>query len=174
MDALVVVESMFGDTRRIADAVALGLGERVHARVLQVGDPDAVRAAGGADLLVVGGPTHAFGLSRPATRRAAAEQGAPGATEVGLREWLAALPPASAGRTAAAFDTRADRPRLPGSAASAAARRLRRAGYAVVARPESFRVTATPGPLVAGEEERARVWGVNLVARLVLRAGDRG
>ena len=45
MDALVVVESMFGNTRRIADAVALGLGERVHARVLDVADPAAARAA---------------------------------------------------------------------------------------------------------------------------------
>ncbi|MFB9385591.1 flavodoxin family protein [Pseudonocardia petroleophila] len=173
MDALVVVESMFGNTRRIAEAVALGLGDRVHARVLEVGDPEAARAAAVADLLVVGGPTHAFGMSRPATRRSAAEQGAP-AVEVGLREWLADLAPAGPGRTAAAFDTRADRPRLPGSAASAAARRLRRSGYAVVARPASFRVTGTTGPLVAGEEERARVWGVNLVARLVLRAADRG
>jgi hypothetical protein len=173
MDALVVVESMFGNTRRIAEAVALGLGERVHARVLDVADPAAARAAVDADLVVVGGPTHAFGMTRPSTRGSAVEQGATGAVGTGLREWLDTLAPAAAGRAAAAFDTRADRPRLPGSAAAAATRRLRRLGFAVLTRPESFRVSGTPGPLVPGEEERARVWGANLVARLHLRAGER-
>ncbi len=172
MDALVVVESVFGNTRRIADAVALGLGERMHVRVLDVADPEAVPAAAAADLLVVGGPTHAFGMTRPATRRSAVGQGAPDAAEVGLREFLHALAPAGAHCAAVAFDTRADRPRLPGSAAAAAARRLRHLGYGVLTHPVSFRVNGTPGPLVAGEEERARVWGSNLVALLHLRAGE--
>ncbi len=53
--ALVVFESMFGNTEAIARAVADGLG-------------------GGAEVDVVGGPTHAFGMSRPSTRRSAAQQ----------------------------------------------------------------------------------------------------
>ena len=175
MQALVVVESVFGNTRAIADAVGEGLGHRAEVRVLTV--TDAAAATGlldGVDLLVVGGPTHAFGMSRPSTRRAAAEQAGGGAVAAqgGLREWLAALPASTAHLPAAAFDTRVDRPRTPGSAASGAARRLRRLGYELVARPESFRVTGTTGPLLADEAERARIWGHNLLARLVLRAAE--
>jgi len=173
MDALVVVESVFGNTRRIAEAVAEGLGQRVHARVVDVAE--VADAVDGADLLVVGGPTQAFGMTRPATRRSAAEQAGGGAVaaEVGLREWLAKLADVERGRMAATFDTRADHPRMPGSAAAGAARRLRRLGYRMVTGPESFRVTGTKGPLVGGELERARMWGSALVARIVADAAER-
>jgi hypothetical protein len=167
MDALVVVESVFGNTRRIAEAVAEGLGQRVHARVVDVAEAgDAIE---GVDLLVVGGPTQVFGMTRLSTRRSAAEQAGSGAVaaQTGLREWLATLPTAEQGRVAATFDTRTDHPRMPGSAAAGAARRLRHLGYRMVTRPESFRVTGTKGPLVAGELERARMWGSGLVARIV-------
>jgi len=61
------------------------------------------------------------------------------------------------------------RPRwLPGSAARAAARALRRAGLREVARPETFWVAGTRGPLVDGEAARARSWahsiGVSVLA----------
>jgi hypothetical protein len=176
MQALVVVESVFGNTRKIAEAVAEGLGQRAGARVVDVAE--AARTPGlldGIDLLVVGGPTHAFGMTRATTRRSAAEQAGGGAVaaETGLREWLAALPATAPGLRAAAFDTRTDRPRLPGSAAAGAARRLRRLGAELVARPESFRVTGTAGPLLPEETERARVWGHNLLARAALRAAER-
>jgi hypothetical protein len=175
MDALVVVESVFGNTRRVAEAVAEGLGPRVHARVVGVTDVEE-GAVGRADLLVVGGPTHAFGMTRPATRRSAAEQAGAGAVaaEFGLREWLATLPRAEHGRLAAAFDTRVDHPRMPGSAAAGAARRLRRLGYQPVTRPESFRVDGTKGPLIGGELERARLWGSGLVARIVADSAQGG
>jgi hypothetical protein len=63
---------------------------------------------------------------------------------------------------AAAFDTRIARPRLPGSAAHAAEKRLRRLGFRIVAPAESFYVEGTLGPLQAGERERARRWGKTL------------
>jgi hypothetical protein len=117
MKALVVVESVFGNTRQVADAIARGLARRMDVTTVDVttapGDPR------GVDLMVVGGPTHAFGMTRPSTRRSAAEQpGAAPASETGLREWLDALP-AGRGLAVAAFDTRVDHPRLPGSAAAA-------------------------------------------------------
>jgi hypothetical protein len=84
--------------------------------------------------------------------------------------WLETLADVGEGRLAAAFDTRADHPRMPGSAAAGAARRLRRLGYRMVTGPESFRVTGTKGPLVGGELERARMWGSGLVARIVAEA----
>jgi hypothetical protein len=173
MDALVVVESSFGNTRRIAEAVVEGLGPRVHARVVDV--TGAVGLADGVDLLVVGGPTHALGMSRPATRQSAAEQAGDGAVaaEIGLREWLETLAPAAPGRMAAAFDTRVNTPRIPGSAAAGALRRLQGLGYERVTRPESFRVLGTRGPLKPGELERARLWGSGLVARVIADAAQR-
>jgi hypothetical protein len=164
MDAVVAVESVFGNTRAIADAVAGGLAGRMTVRVVDVATAPAV--LGDADLLVVGGPTHAFGMSRPATRKSAAEQagGSATAAETGLREWLEALPAGVI--PAATFDTRTDKPRLPGSAAARAHRRLRHRGYRMIDRAQTFRVTGTTGPLVDGELERATVWGAELAARL--------
>ncbi|MFC5238281.1 flavodoxin [Pseudonocardia zijingensis] len=171
MRALVVVESVFGNTRRIADEVARGLadglGETGQVRVADVSE--AGQPVDRVDLLVVGGPTHAFAMTRMSTRRSAAEQSGAQPAEIGLREWLATTAKAQAGARAAAFDTRMDRPRLPGSAAAGAARRLRRLGYDLVARPETFRVIGTQGPLRDGELDRARAWGFD-VARAATSA----
>ena len=165
MRALVVVESIFGNTRQIGEAVAAGIARHMEVDVVGVVDaPDTVK---GVDLLVVGGPTHAFGMTRMGTRTAAAEQsgGSVSADPVGLREWLLTL---SVTPTAAAtFDTRMDKLRLPGSAAGGAAKRLRKRGFRMLARPESFRVAGTQGPLRAGELDRAREWGDALATLLV-------
>jgi hypothetical protein len=162
MKALVVYESMFGNTETIARAIADGLQPVFDVTVQNARTmPDAA----GMDLVVVGGPTHAFGMSRPATRADAARQATirPGAADAGIREWLDCSP-ALAGMAAAAFDTKVDKPYLPGSAAHRAYRQLRRLGGRMVARPESFRVSGTPGPLVAGEERRAQQWAAALAA----------
>jgi hypothetical protein len=107
-------------------------------------------------------------MSRPATRQDAARQGhtRSGTTDVGLREWLDRCPP-PAGVAAAAFDTKIDKPFVPGSAAHTAARRLRRLNCRLVAPPESFRVTDTAGPLAAGEADRAKRWGQTVVAAVL-------
>ena len=161
MRSVVVVESSFGNTRSVADAVARGLGD---ADVVDVRSAT-TRIEAGLDLLVVGGPTHAFGLSRPGTRADAVRQGAPGSAEApGLREWLTRLE-AAPGIPVATFDTRVSRARhLPGSAARAAAKVLRRRGFTQVAAPESFFVEDVKGPLAGGELERAEAWGAALAA----------
>jgi hypothetical protein len=166
--ALVVYESMFGNTRAIAAAIAEGLeGADVEVELVEVGTAPAAPDAD-VGLLVVGGPTHALSLSRPESRSSAAEQaeGEPLVSQgIGLREWLAALP---AGRLpSAAFDTHADK-RVPGAASRAANKRLRRKGYRAVLPPESFYVSGTAGPLVDGELERARGWGARLAAEVPL------
>lgn len=169
MHALVVVESVFGNTRLIAGAVARGLTEGLEegSGVRTVDVAEAPTDLDGIDLLIVGGPTHAFSMTRASTRRSAVEQhGATVVGEVGLREWIETLP-AGGGRAVATFDTRTERPRLPGSAAAAAAKRLRSRGYRMVERPASFRVQGTRGPLVGGQVERAEAWGRALAARLV-------
>lgn len=160
--ALVVVESMFGNTRAVADAVAEGLAEQVEVSVVDVGAaPVAVDRE--LDLVVVGGPTHAFGMSRPSTRESALAQGAPetATAGAGIREWVAGLPHDSTAAVAT-FDTRIKKPGVPGSAAKAAGRRLRHAGLHLVDEPHSFWVKDTDGPLLPGELDRAREWGRHL------------
>jgi hypothetical protein len=167
MRALVVVESMFGNTRGIAAAVADGLGESTTVDLIEVNDAP---AEVGADIgmLVVGGPTHAFGMSRPATRQDATTQAGrdPATAGIGIREWLERLEPRSHPSFAASFDTRIASPRVPGSAAHAAQKRLKKMGFQLAMPAESFYVSGTPGPLVDGELERARRWGVLLGSAL--------
>jgi len=165
--ALIVYESMFGNTEEVARAIAVGLSEHLTTAVEEV--TTARSHLDEIDLLVVGGPTHTFGLSRRQTRTSAASQGArvPQSGSVGLREWLAALVPPTRRMCAASFDTRIQRPRMPGSAARAARRRLRRIGFVTTPKAKSFFVTGTPGPLADGELERARAWGQQLGATFV-------
>jgi hypothetical protein len=162
MRALVVYESMFGNTQVIADAIADGLAGRMRVDTVEVG---VAPASIGDDvgLLVVGGPTHAFGMSRQGTRQDAAKQAKEGlvSTGIGVREWLAGLQ-GSPGMAAATFDTRIRKPRLPGSAARGAEKRLRRLGFRILAPAASFYVEGTLGPLLEGERERARRWGERL------------
>jgi Flavodoxin domain len=169
MKALVVYESMYGNTRAVAEAIAEGLvGSAVRA-VHEAGQvPEQL------DLLVVGGPTHMHGLTTALSRRLAAEAAnedghaslEPAATaQFGLRGWLRDLVTGE-GVRAAAFDTRLDRsPALTGAAARGIARRLRQRDYEVLA-AESFFVQDAEGPLEDGELERARAWGEQL-AQLV-------
>ncbi len=173
MTALVVYESLFGNTKGVAEAVAAGLGEHGEVRCLEVSEH--LVLAPDVDLLVVGGPTHAFGLSRPTTRADAQQQAGPGMpmqVQTGLREWLEQLPRPGRAVSFAAFDTRVDRPRLPGSAARKATRMLRDKGLRQCADPQSFWVHGVPGPLLAGEADRAVAWGRSLGARA--RAGHVG
>lgn len=163
MRAVVVYESMFGNTKELAEAVAGELSERLAVELIEVGEaPKVIDPKIG--LLVVCAPTHAFSLSRPATREEAAKQAQRGlvSSGIGLREWLGEVE-APHGTRAVAFDTRAEL-RIPGSAARVATRRLRRSGFRVVGRPESFSVKKTLGPLLPDEVQRARRWAAKLAA----------
>jgi hypothetical protein len=166
MRALIVYESMFGNTGKVARAVAAGLAETMEVEVHEVSTAPA-HVADLVDLVVVGGPTHAFSLSRPSTRADAIAKGATqGSSDVGIREWLTQLgrPPHSA--PMATFDTRAERVRrLPGSAAHKAAKLARHHGFQVVG-VESFYVSDTAGPLLPDELQRATAWGRRLAGEL--------
>ena len=169
MRALVVYESMFGNTRTIAEAVAEGLsGEVQGVQVVEVGDAPTV--VEGIDLLVVGGPTHAFSMSRQSTRESAVKETDQPlvSSRGGIREWLDRLEPPSSGVAGATFDTKVMKPRLPGSAAAAAQKRLRRLGVRIAAPAETFGVDGMTGPLLDHEPERARRWGEQLASSLTL------
>src|SRR5215472_6975640 len=170
MKAVVIFESMYGNTRAIAEAVAEGIAadSDVQVTALPVGAAS-TEVTRDADLLVVGGPTHAHGMSRAPTRRAAHEAADkpdsgllldPTAGGPGVRDWLAHLE--HRGGLGAAFDTRLDAPAIfTGSAAARIARKLRRSGVTAVTKPESFLVTKKT-QLHAGEVARAREWGARL------------
>src|SRR5512133_3481022 len=130
MRSLVVFESMFGDTETIARAIGDGLSHTM--RVIIVDVATAPRVGEDVDLLVVGWPTHAFGMTRPNTRRAVRQGGRATAADLGLREWLDELTPTNRVR-AAPFDTRINKRFIPGSAARSAGNLLRRAGVRLVA-----------------------------------------
>jgi Flavodoxin len=176
MRALVVYESMFGNTRTIAAAIADGLRATIDVDLVEVGTapatlPDEV------SLLVVGGPTHAHGMSKPESRADSAKRAGDRLVSrgAGIREWLERLPRGKSRVAAAAFDTRIKGPGLLwGSAAKGADKHLRGLGFHVVGGPESFLVEGPTGPLfdrlVDGEVERARRWGERLGSGLPVRA----
>ncbi|MEV8438752.1 flavodoxin [Actinosynnema sp. NPDC051121] len=157
--ALVVYESMFGNTRVVADAVGVALAEDGQVDVVEVASaPDVL--PDDVDLLVVGAPTHAFSLSCASTRRLAADQATGGLVSAGrgVREWLDALQPPTRPVTARAFDTRIERGWFTGSAARTITARLCRQGFPRSGAPRSFYVVGTCGPLQAGDVERAAAW----------------
>lgn len=176
MHTLVVYESMYGNTHAIATAIAQGMPAPGDVRVVHVSDATAELVAW-ADLVVVGGPTHARGMPTPSSRASAVESAAkpdgwsqvtldPTTKGSGVREWLDGLGDGS-GKRAAAFDTRAVGPALiTGRASTGIAKRLRDHGFRLVADPASF-IVDTHQRLKAGEIERAARWGERLAADLV-------
>ena len=159
MKGIVVYESWFGNTEHVARAVAAGLSARMETELIPV-DQAPVDISGRYDLVVVGGPTHAFSMSRPTTREDAMRQGATGRHATGIREWLDRLPEQPYAGVAAAFDTRVEKVRhLPGSAAKKAAKVLHRHGLVMLEKPQSFYVSGVDGPLLDGETDRAEMWG---------------
>lgn len=160
MNVLMVIESWFGNTRAIGDAIASGLSDD-GARVRVVGVDDApARLPQGVNLLVVGAPTQNRGLSTSATRKQAAKSGgASGRT--GVREWLSVVEQIG-GIAVAAFDTSTGRGWLSGSAAKAIARLLSSRGRGDAVETRTFVVRGTKGPLVPDEIENARRWGREL------------
>lgn len=170
MRALVVYESMFGNTEQVARQVADGLAGYAQVELREVSEAPA-QPDEQLDLVVLGGPTHAFSMSRESTRQDARRQGAThGEVYTGLREWLDGLPPGSHHPMVAAFDTRVTKVRrIPGSAARRATKVADHLGYRVAEKPESFFVEDTDGPLAQGELERARAWGDLVGSHLTAR-----
>jgi hypothetical protein len=167
MTALVVYESMFGNTRDVATAIGEGLAAAGPVRVVEVGafidGPDGGVVPADVTLLVVGGPTHAFGMSRPGSRRDAEKKYGPTISRTGVREWLDGLK-LPKGLAVAAFDTKLSSP-LSGSAARGIAQRLRRLGGVLVLPAQDFYAPGTTG-LIEGQLDGAQAWGAQLATAL--------
>jgi flavorubredoxin len=159
MKAIVVYESLWGNTAAIARAIAEGIGP--DARALHTDEAIGPEIAD-ADLIVAGAPVMAFRLPTDSIRASiAGDREAPEPADLAhpsMRHWLDALPPG--GGRAAVFETRISW--SPGSSTRAISRGLEKAGYRVVVRPAKFVVKGKYGPLRDGEVERARRWGAEL------------
>lgn len=160
MHAVIVVESIWGNTESIAREIGTGLGD---GRIEVMSATSASETLeDDVDLLIVSGPTHAFSMSTTRTRESAKQQGAKRTMARGIREWIAAHASPPHPILVATFDTRVVVPRLPGSAAKKAMKRLLALGYQPAAKPETFGARGYAGPVADGELERARRWGARL------------
>ena len=150
MKALVVYDSVFGNTEKIARAIGAALGSPEDAAVARVGEVS-MEQLNGLRVLVVGSPTRAFNPTKD------------------LTAFLKRLPSrALDGVAVAGFDTRMNVDQAPGFlkfmvglfgyAAEPIAKRLQKAGGEEAAAPAGFIVTDTEGPLKDGELERAADW----------------
>jgi flavodoxin len=155
MKIVVAFDSYFGNTQKIAEAVAGGFAPHHSVEVVRVSEckPEQLQ---GVELLVVGSPTRAFSASE-ATK--AFLKGLPGGALRGVK--------------VAAFDTRMDVTKAPGIlrflagifgfAAAPIAARLKQKGGTLAGEPAGFMVKDTEGPLEDGELDRAAAWAKTLV-----------
>ena len=179
MRVLVIYESMYGNTHQIADAIAEGFAMPDSVQVVPVAGVTREMVEQ-SDLIVVGGPTHAHGMSRERTRKAAVEAAEkpskklelePEASGVGVRDWLETL--GSLHGLAAAYDTRVHgHVVLTGQASKGIAKTLLDSGMDLIAEPASFLVDKH-NHLLPGERGRALVWGEHL-AKMLTRVSTNG
>jgi flavodoxin len=151
---LVIYDSVFGNTEKIAQAIAAALG--TQAMPVSQAEADQLR---GLDLLVVGSPTRKFSPTE------------------GISKLLNGLPKNHlAGARVAAFDTRIDLETIDskvfrfvvdkgGYAAKTIAKSLEKKGGQLAAPGEGFYVTGEQGPLKDGELERAADWAGRLAIK---------
>lgn len=152
METVVAFFSVYGNTEHIARSVAGVLAPLGPVRTMRL--EEVLAGDLRVELLVFASPTHAFGIPQQ------------------LRPVLARLPDGTLGGVkVAAFDTAMGW--WPLSALTAAPkllRRMRHLGGTPVAKPASFHVAATEGPLVEGELERATGWAEEIVRTLTAEA----
>jgi len=149
MNILVVYDSLFGNTKQIAQTIAKTLSEFGMVRVEQASKISA-SALQDVDLLVLGCPTQGW---RP--------------TPAMLDFLTSTAPEAWYGVDVACFDTRFHLPRfLTGSAAQRIAQQMYKLGTVVLMPPESFFVRRREGPLEEGELKRADRWARALHHRI--------
>jgi len=158
MKAMVVYDSAFGNTEKVAQAIGQALGSQGDIEVVRVGNVKPEQMAG-MTLLIVGSPTQKF---RPLGTITGFLKGIPDGKLKGVK--------------VAAFDTRATEGAIEkvrilaffvkifGYAAKPIADRLVKKGGDLTVPPEGFYVADTEGPLLEGELERAADWARRIVA----------
>lgn len=150
MNARVVYFTKFGHTQKVAEAIAEVLGGQGSVRTLSA-DELSADALSGADLVVMGSPTHRMNLPEA------------------LRPVFDRLPKrVLKGVSVAAFDTsyKMSDFLMRFTAAKKLAQKLRKLGGRRIVPPETFFVMEREGPLYDGEIERAREWAGTILAQV--------
>jgi flavorubredoxin len=160
MNAVVVYESLWGNTAAVARAIAEGIGGQARAMSTAEATEQVVVDA---DLIVCGAPLLGFNLPTDDIRKGIATNpgnppAPPDLSHPSMHSWLAGL--ANQHGVGAAFETRIWW--SPGSATKPIENGLRAAGRQVDTRGERFVVAGKYGPLKDGELDRARTWGRRL------------
>jgi flavodoxin len=160
MNAIVVYESVWGNTAAVARAIAEGFGPQARAFAT---DEVAAEEIATADLIVAGSPVFGFSLPTEGMRerilRGETDAGSPpDLSHPSLRSWLENVP-VGRGRCAA-FETRIWW--SPRGATGTIEKRLSALGYSPIAKAQKFVVRDKYGPLRDGELDRARQWGREL------------
>ncbi len=141
MDALIVYDSKFGNTEKIAKAIAEKLSSYGQAKTVLAGKADPQKISN-TDILIIGSPTQAWRPTEP------------------VQSFIKNIPEETLkGMHIAGFDTRFKKTRLlTGSAARIITKRLEKKGADIIIPPESFFVSGMEGPLIKEEERRASDW----------------
>jgi flavodoxin len=155
MKALVIYDSVFGNTEKIAHQISEAVKGNLEVRLVNVSAiiPEQLR---GMDLLIMGSPTRGFAASD------------------NMKEFLAKIQAGSLkGIKAVVFDTRMDLKNIPfffrgfvdkgGYAEKPISEALKKGGAELIAPSMGFFVTGQEGPLKAGELERAAAWGKSIL-----------
>ena len=155
MKALIVYDSKFGNTEKIARAIAEAITSLGKVKVLRAGEANPLELAS-LDLLIVGSPTHAGRPTRP------------------IKEFLKKIPAnvlKNVGVTS--FDTRFSAKdkglgvcillKVFGDAAGRITKSLKGKGAYLVTEPQGFIVNGNEGPLKQGELERATTWAKGII-----------
>jgi hypothetical protein len=154
MEAIVVYDSVWGNTKTIAAAIAQGLGPDVRAFATDTVPRELLATA---DLIVAGSPVYALKLPTEATRASIVQTEShgpePDLTHPSLLSWLDGLPEGHG--FGAAFETRLRF--SPMGATGTIEKKLGKAGYRRLGKAKFVR--GKYGPLREGELERAREWG---------------
>ena len=146
--AIVIYHTQFGNTEKIAKSLASGMGEQgVEVDCIKVEEVN-IEKLTEYDLLAIGGPTVAFGVSPPIKS---------------FLEKLESMP--FKGKKAYAFDTSMQL-RWAGSAGKGIENRLKRIGMSIVKPYSSAIVMGKEGPLKDGMEEKSKQIGIE-IARLI-------
>ncbi len=159
MNVLIVYDSVYGNTEKIAQAIGAALGSQGEVETLRVSNVKPEQLAG-LKLLIVGSPTQKF---RPTAATSNFLKGIPGNGLKGVK--------------VATFDTRITQSQIEGTpvlaffvkifgyAARPMAAALQKKGGELSLPPEGFFVEGTEGPLKEGELERAAEWARQLIKR---------
>lgn len=161
MEAIVVYESVWGNTAAVARAIAEGLGDGTEAFPTDAVPADRLARA---DLIVAGSPVFAFSLPSDAIRDRILQDETdgplPDLSHPSLRSWLDGLAKGPGHGMAAAFETRIWW--SPRGATGTIEKKLAAAGYRRLLKAEKFVVQDKYGPLREGELGRAYTWGEQL------------